>query len=181
MRIISSSVENTSFRFERCTLPFSFYQRGSSRRSMLGSLPPSSDTAAFCVGASAVGMRSCSAHGIAGSFSSVSNCVFLFFFKKKHYIETEASVAALQQSQHYQCYSWCNICRADVWEEGLSLSWRNTHTHTPQNIQRIERVSACSYHYDTCSCLPSQPSPYCCSKTLVGRKRQKRCNSGQQN
>ena len=33
---------------------------------------------------------------------------------------------------------------------------------------------------DSCTCLPSPPSPYCCSPSLMGES-DKRCNSGQQN
>ena len=62
--------------------------------------------------------------------------------------------------------SWVqHLPRRCLGEKGLLLSRKNRHN---QNFQRIERVSACSNHCDTCSCLPSQLSPYCCSSSLMG-------------
>ena len=40
-------------------------------------------------------------------------------------------------------------------------------THKPRRPQRIEFLSLW-YLYDTCTCLPSQPSPYCCSSSSMG-------------
>ena len=79
-----------------------------------------------------------------------------FFFRRS--IATMTTLPVLLLVQHLP---------RRLLEVGLSLSRKKTHTHQ-KNLQRTERVSACSYHYDTCTCLPSEPSPYCCSKSLVG-------------
>ena len=63
-------------------------------------------------------------------------------------------------------YSGRNICRADVWGEGILVSQKNSPNL--KNINELKNVSACLYHHDTCTCLPSQPSPQCRSPSLMG-------------
>ena len=66
-----------------------------------------------------------------------------------------------------------NLCRAKVWGE--------KPPPLAKNIQLIHfnesNMSQLSHHHDTCTSLPSQPFPYCCSPALMGAT--KRCNSGQ--
>ena len=77
----------------------------------------------------------------------------------------------------------CNSCtRGRFAVAGTSVLWEKPphltkNTHTQLNLQRLERVSACSYHCDTCACLPSQSSPRCCNPFFAGSA--KYCNKRQ--
>ena len=63
-----------------------------------------------------------------------------------------------------------NLCRAGVWGERPPLLTKNTQAQL-NTFNELKRVSASSYHCDTCTGLSSQPSPHCCRPSLTGRKR----------
>ena len=82
-----------------------------------------------------------------------------------------ASWHVTQQLHNYHCWTVCTLGaksgRARVWRKPPPLTKKKKKTH----------VSVCSYHCDASTSLPSHPSPYCCSPSLMGRK-WKCCNSG---
>ena len=65
----------------------------------------------------------------------------------------------------------CNLCRAGVWGEKASSSYE---THSIEKLQRVGHVSVVRITCDTCTCLPSQPSPYRRSPSVIEKSEKKK-------
>ena len=61
--------------------------------------------------------------------------------------------------------------RTTIVLEFVTLILRPKGCNNLKTFNEAKRVSACSYHCNTCTCLPSHPSPYSCSPSLK-KKRQ---------
>ena len=91
--------------------------------------------------------------------------VFLFLLCFK----TVASWRMSQQLQHCQCQTVCTLGPTSAAQTSGEKASPSHEKHTQlRKLQQIENVSVCSYHYDTCACLPSQPSTYYRSPSLMG-------------
>ena len=74
------------------------------------------------------------------------------------------------QKTHHRCQNVCTLGATSAaqmsGEKAFGSHERNSRSK--EKHQRIESVSARGSIYDTCACLPSQPSPYCCSTSWMG-------------
>ena len=89
----------------------------------------------------------------------------------------------LRTETHHQCQNVCPLLvtsSAQVSGEKALLLCKQSDTRAAKNLQRIENA----FQLDRIiailvPCLPSHPSPYCCSPYLMGEKRQNTATVGQ--